>query len=195
LVTLPVALDASIRRLVVIDLEATTSNDGALPRDEMETIEIGAVLVDVADLSIQGEFQCFVRPVRHPTLLAFCTELTGISQDMLADAPRFPEAMASLLAAMPLRAAEVAWGSWGKFDDTQLRRDCAWHGMDYPMPPHVNLKATFGAGGRRRRVPMGMAEALRRCGLNLEGAHHRALDDARNISRLLPWVFGRVPWT
>jgi inhibitor of KinA sporulation pathway (predicted exonuclease) len=186
-----VVLDAEVRRLVVIDLEATTSDDGTLPREEMETIEIGAVLVEVAGLAVQAEFQCFVAPVRHPKLLPFCTALTGISQDMLEGAPSFPQAMAALFDAMPLGEPDVVWGSWGKFDDTQLRRDCEWHGMDYPMPKHVNLKAFFRASGGRR-MPMGMAEALRRCGLELEGAHHRALDDARNITRLLPRVLRRT---
>jgi 3'-5' exoribonuclease 1 len=189
-----VVLDAEIRRLVVIDLEATKSDDGALPREEMETIEIGAVLVDVTSLDVQADFQCFVAPVRHPVLLPFCTSLTGISQDMLEGALSFPAAMAALFDAMPLREPDVVWGSWGKFDDTQLRRDCAWHGMDYAMPKHVNLKASFRASSGRR-VPMGMAEALRRCGLELEGAHHRALDDARNIVRLLPWILSRAAAT
>jgi inhibitor of KinA sporulation pathway (predicted exonuclease) len=33
-------------------------------------------------------------------------------------------------------------------------------------------------------------KALRLCGLGLKGAHHRALDDAKNIARLLPLVVG-----
>ena len=32
-----------------------------------------------------------------------------------------------------------------------------------------------------------MAQALSICGLTLEGAHHRALDDTRNIARMLPF--------
>jgi inhibitor of KinA sporulation pathway (predicted exonuclease) len=28
------------------------------------------------------------------------------------------------------------------------------------------------------------------CGLPLEGAHHRRIDDARNIVRMLPWIVG-----
>ena len=38
----------------------------------------------------------------------------------------------------------------------------------------------------------GMAGALRRVGLPLVGTHHRGIDDARNIARLLPWVLGRA---
>lgn len=183
----------AVKHYLVIDLEATT-DDGddeqrVVPRDEMETIEIGAVLVRASTLEVEAEFQSFVRPLRHPTLTAFCTELTGITQDMLADAPVFPEAMEALRQAMLVGRWGVVWGSWGLFDDTQLRRDCAYHGVEYPMPEHMNLKNVFSAAqGRRKRY--GMSKALRLCGLALEGDHHRALADAKNIARMLPWIVG-----
>ena len=182
-----------VRHYLVIDLEATT-DDGAddaraVPRDEMETIEIGAVLVRATTLAVEAEFQTFVRPVRHPVLTPFCTELTGITQARIADAPAFPEAMEALRRTMLDGRWGVVWGSWGLFDDTQLRRDCAFHALDYPMPEHLNLKNVFSAAqGRRKRY--GMAKALHLCGLDLVGAHHRALDDAKNIAQLLPWIVG-----
>jgi hypothetical protein len=37
-------------------------------------------------------------------------------------------------------------------------------------------------------VLLGMAKALTRCGLTLKGAHHRGIDDARDIARMLPWI-------
>jgi len=40
------------------------------------------------------------------------------------------------------------------------------------------------------RKVYGMAKALTRCGLTLKGAHHRGIDDARNIARMLPWIVG-----
>lgn len=67
------------RFYLVIDLEATTSDDGSLPPEQMETIEIGAVLVDAQTLAVVDEYQSFVRPVRHPRLLPFCTKLTSIT--------------------------------------------------------------------------------------------------------------------
>ena len=183
----------AVKHYLVIDLEATTDDgDGeqrVVPRDEMETIEIGAVLVRASTLEVEAEYQSFVRPVRHPTLTPFCTELTGITQEMLAGAPAFPEAMEALRQAMLVGRWGVVWGSWGLFDDTQLRRDCAHHGIDYPMPEHMNLKNVFSAAqGRRKRY--GMSKALRLCGLALEGDHHRALADAKNIARMLPWIVG-----
>ena len=182
-----------VRHYLVIDLEATT-DDGdddarAVPRDEMETIEISAVLVRANTLAVEAEFQTFVRPVRHPVLTPFCTELTGITQTMLASAPAFPEAMEALRQAMLAGRWGVVWGSWGLFDDTQLRRDSAFHGIDYRMHEHLNLKNVFSAAqGRRKRY--GMAKALHFCGLDLAGARHRALDDAKNIAQLLPWIVG-----
>src|SRR5262245_24192584 len=60
-----------------IDVEATCSDVGEVPRHEMEIIEIGAVMQCSRTFEIQSEFQAFVRPVRNPVLTDFCTELTG----------------------------------------------------------------------------------------------------------------------
>ncbi|GIS61919.1 MAG: hypothetical protein CM1200mP2_41440 [Planctomycetaceae bacterium] len=35
-----------------------------------------------------------------------------------------------------------------------------------------------------------MAAALKEVGLELRGTHHRGIDDARNIARLLPFIVG-----
>src|SRR6516165_6304656 len=78
---------------LIVDLEATCSNDGAVPRHEMEIIEIGAVMQNSRTFEVESEFRTFVRPVRHPELTAFCTELTGITQKDVAAAPGFREAL------------------------------------------------------------------------------------------------------
>ena len=61
---------------LVVDFEATCSQDSAVPRDEMEIIEVGAVLQSMRTFEIEAEYQTFVRPQRHPTLTDFCCELT-----------------------------------------------------------------------------------------------------------------------
>jgi inhibitor of KinA sporulation pathway (predicted exonuclease) len=55
----------------------------------------------------------------------------------------------------------------------------------------MNLKDLFArrVGGRRR----GNHNALARVGLTATGTHHRGIDDARNIARLLPFALGRAP--
>ena len=182
---------------LIVDLEATTSRDGSVPKDEMETIEIGAVLVRVETLEVQAEFATLVRPVRHPTLTAFCTELTTITQAMVAEAPLFPAAMAAFAQEMPLSGPGVVFGSWGEFDRRQLEQDSAYHGIPYLLPVHLNLKRRFsellGSSRRARRRGFGVAEALAICHLEFEGTAHRGLDDARNIARLLPWIVQAAP--
>ena len=63
---------ASPDHWLVIDLEATCCNDGQFPRDEMEIIEISAVIADRKTLQLVDEFQIFARPPRHTTLTDFC---------------------------------------------------------------------------------------------------------------------------
>jgi inhibitor of KinA sporulation pathway (predicted exonuclease) len=180
-------MTADVRFYLVIDLEATTSDDGSLPPEEMETIEIGAVLMDSRTLEPVGEFQSFVRPVRHPKLLPFCTRLTGITQAMVDGAPLFPEAFAELRAKLIDHRHPLLFCSWGRYDRIQLERDCTLHGIPNNMPEHVNLKTTFSeVQGLKKKL--GMAQALKLCGLPLEGTHHRGIDDARNIARMLPWI-------
>ena len=182
---------------LVVDLEATTSRDGSVPRDERETIEIGAVLVRVESLEPEAEFATLVRPVRHPTLTPFCTQLTTITQAMVAEAPLFPAAMAAFAQQMPLAESGVVFCSWGEFDRRQLERDSAYHGIPYLLPVHLNLKRRFsesvGSSRRARRRGFGVAEALAACHLEFEGTAHRGLDDARNIARLLPWIVRGTP--
>jgi len=173
---------------LVIDLEATTSDDRSLPPEQMETIEIGAVLADGRTLAPVDEFQSFVRPVRRPRLHPFVTKLTGITQAMVDGAPLFPEAFAALRAKLIDHRHPLLFCSWGRYDRIQLERDCGLHGIPNNMPEHLNLKTKlFEVTGKKK---LGMAQALALCGLKLEGTHHRGIDDARNIARMLPWIVG-----
>jgi inhibitor of KinA sporulation pathway (predicted exonuclease) len=179
-----------VRFYLVIDLEATTSDDGSLPPEQMETIEIGAVLADARTLEPVDEFQSFVRPVRHPKLLPFCTKLTGsITQAMVDDAPLFPEAFAALRAKLIDHRHPLLFCSWGRYDRIQLERDGAQHGIPNNMPEHMNLKTRF-TDVQGIKNKLGMAQALKLCGLPLHGVHHRGIDDARNIARMLSWIVG-----
>jgi len=100
---------------LVVDLEATCSDDGSVPRDEMEIIEIGAVLLDARTFEAKSEFQTFVRPVRHPHLTPFCTSLTGFAQRDVAGAPLFPEAIENMKTWM-FAFDDTLFCSWGDYD-------------------------------------------------------------------------------
>jgi len=173
--------------VLVIDLEATCDEGDGLPTMDMEIIEIGAVWATVEG-SVLDTFQALVRPVVRPHLTPFCRQLTNIQQADVDGAELFP-AVAARLASFAQRhqAPGATWGSWGQFDFKQLARDCERHGVQNPLAAfeHVNLKRRFAKARKIKEV--GMARALQMVGLPLDGAHHRGLDDARNITKLLPW--------
>ena len=178
---------------LIVDLEATCCDRQSIPRREMEIIEIGAVAVrftpDLQSFKTLGSFQAFVRPVRHPKLTPFCTRLTTISQQDVDTARGF-KAVADEMKSWVDSFEAPIFCSWGDYDRRQLKQDCLFHRYRYFMPSgHVNIKNRFASAQGLER-PEGMGRALRRAGLRLQGTHHRALDDVRNMVRLLPFIFG-----
>lgn len=175
---------------LVVDLEATCNNNDSFPRTEMEIIEIGAVLLERKSLKIVEEFQSFIRPVRHPVLTEFCTNLTTISQSAVEAADSFP-VVASRFESWFAPFNPLLFSSWGSYDRSQLLQDYQYHQLDFPLgEEHLNIKARFAKQLHTRRQ-MGMASALKKAGLPLIGTHHRGIDDARNISRLLIYLLGQ----
>lgn len=171
---------------LIIDLEATCSQDGSVPREEMEIIEIGAVLMASHSLEIVDTFQSFVQPVRHSELTDFCRQLTGIQQVDIRQAVGFSEALKALVgwfSAYP----EALFCSWGDYDARQFRQDCDYHQIAYPFHDHMNIKKAFSATlGLRKRYSV--EEALQHLGLTFVGSPHRGLDDAQNMARIIQTV-------
>ncbi|MCB4438068.1 hypothetical protein LHL20_17695 [Alteromonas sp. McT4-15] len=176
------------RHIVVVDIEHTCAIDGSLPPEERETIEIGAVLIDTCSLQIIDEFSCLIRPVIHPKLSKFCTELTGITQSELDVAEPFPKLFANFIDWLP-SDAEYIFATWGAYDLVQLNIDCASHGMPAFSPSlNLNLKEAFKVS-RNLRKKVGLKKALEISNISYKGNHHRALDDAKNTAKLLPLIF------
>ncbi len=182
------ALDATAP-VLVIDLEATCCDQGSVPQQEMEIIQIGAVLATRSG-EVLGEWSSHVRPIRHPVLTTFCTQLTGISQLNVDAADSFPTVIATLVTWIDDLCKTVdCWGSWGAYDRHQLQQDLAFYGLPWCLPPtHLNLKATFAKTFRLKKRPA-LSSALALVGLEFSGAPHDALDDARNAVRLLRYVW------
>lgn len=176
--------------LLVIDLEATCADDGSIPSEEMEIIEIGACWTDW-DGNVADRFQAFVRPLERPKLTTFCITLIGIQQNDIDTAPLFPVVAEALQEFIERhRRPDSIWTSWGAYDRKQIERECIRHGITNPISmEHQNAKRLF-AKKQRIGKEVGMVMACQLAGLPLEGTHHRGLDDALNIAKLMPWVFG-----
>lgn len=183
-------------RVVVLDFEATCQ-PGA-PPDPQEVIEFPSVLVSLRERAVLGEFSTFVRPVHHPRLSDFCTELTSIRQDDVDGAPTFPEVLArhrewlaghDLLGPGPDGGDRFAFVTCGDWDlGTMLPAQCAAAGISIADLPRVyrrwiNIKTIF-TGAVRGAKSHGMPSMLRALGLELVGTHHRGIDDCHNIVRI-----------
>ena len=181
---------ASYSYYLIVDLEATCCDKNTVPRNAIETIEIGAVMVDANTLQIIDEFNTFIKPIRHPILTPFCTELTTITQNDIESAPQYPEATQTFKSWLSGYQTMV-FCSWGDYDYKQFKQDSDYHRLPFPIAaPHVNIKKLF---SQIQRLPKayGMNYALQLAGLTLQGTHHRGIDDARNMARLLPWILGQ----
>ncbi len=180
------------QHILVVDLEATCCDSKTIPRYQMETIEIGAVMVSTESLTIVDEFQTFVKPFRHPALTQFCLQLTSITQFQVDTAPTFSNAI-ELWQTWLSQFDTAIFSSWGDYDRHQLQQDSKHHRIDLPYPVssnHINLKQMF-TTSQQLKKRYGMAQALNLANIPLTGIHHRGIDDARNISKLLPYILGR----
>ena len=194
------------QKFAVIDIEATCvrGDRNAQQRFKKETIELPVVVITRSadgrrwlrgeDGSLETlEFRTFVRPVRNPVLSEFCTELTGIEQRQVDDAPTFSDAMASLdrwLADNDVTPENALFVSCGDFDLKHLRGESIATGttLGRMFDRFCNVKIPFALAGEpapRASPPrFDMAEMLEALGLELVGRHHSGIDDARNIARI-----------
>lgn len=125
----------------------------------------------------------------YSTVSDFCTKLTTITQDMLdRDGITLAEAREKLI--NEYQSPERTWVSWGRYDHTQIMNDCREKRVPYFMGKnHINLKNLFALKQRLRRE-VGVKKAMEILGLDFEGTHHRGVDDARNIARILSYILG-----
>lgn len=175
--------------VVVIDLEATCCDRGTVPQPEMEVIQLGAVLANRSG-EILGEWTSYVRPIRHPVLTTFCTNLTGITQTDVDAAETFPVVVERLRewVRQSCKAVEC-WASWGAYDRHQLQQDLYFHALPWCLPStHLNLKTLFAKKFKMKKRPA-LSTALALVSLEFSGKPHNALCDARNATKLLQYAF------
>lgn len=178
-------------QLNVVDVEATCWEGPPPPGAVSEIIEIGLTVVDLERRERTAKHRVRVRP-RRSTVSAFCTELTGLTQEEVDAGVEFAEACRILLGEH--RSDSRPWASWGDYDRHQFERQCKATGVRYPFGSrHTNVRRLFTEARGLRRRP-GMAEALAIAGFPLEGRHHSGADDAWNIASLVIDLAEKGSW-
>lgn len=196
-------------KYIIFDLEFTVMRS---QQHLAETIEIGAIelrfepfdqsqnletnnndrTIQAGELVMSDIFHSYVRPSRVSILTNKTTEFTGITQEMIHDAPRFQEAVSAFK--KWLGDEEYYLCSWGPDDKHQFVRECRTLDCDLDWIRNYNdIQQQFTRLyaediGKR----MGLKKSLDFAEIPFFGNQHNALDDAFNTAKLFKKVFPKL---
>ena len=149
-----------------------------------EIIEIGAVRLD-ENYQQEDKFRCYVLP-EYGAIRKHITELTGITQEMVAGSAHFGEAFKSFVDW--IGEGETKIYSWSMSDIKQLRKECRLKLEDFDTgwldSRWVDLQKAFDDRIGLHNS-LALKHALGAMNKDFEGTAHTALDDAINTSAIL----------
>jgi ERI1 exoribonuclease 3 len=133
-----------------------------------------------------------VTPTVNPQLTKFCTNLTGITQDMVTNQPILEDVLKNFntwlvnenLLDPKVKFIFVTCGDWDLY--TMLPSQCTHFHL--PIPKYfnqwINIKKSFNkVTGKYSRG--GMMEMLKDLNIPHTGRHHSGIDDCKNIAEIL----------
>ena len=169
---------------VVVDLETT----GASPKKGAAITEIGAVKVQGGQ--IIGEFKTFVNPLAPIPL--YITEMTGITDLMLAKAPIIDEVFPTFLEFAGSHYETVLVAHNAPFDLAFLKS--AAKDLNYAWPTYKTLDTVTVARQvlTKEDVPDCKLGTLAQFFGTKTEPNHRALDDAKATVEVLHGLFERL---
>jgi DNA polymerase III epsilon subunit family exonuclease len=156
---------------VVIDLETT----GGAPH-------LGAAITEIGAVKVRGgatiaEFKSFIDP-QHP-VPSYITALTGITDEMVFQAPTVAEIFPSLLEFIGSAESTVLVAQNAPFDLSFLTYAARAHGYPWPKYPVLDTAIIARKVLTREEVPNCKLATLAEFFGTETSPNHRALDDAR----------------
>ncbi len=152
-----------------------------------EIIQIGAVKMN-DNYEVIDRFSLLVRPVHHMTIIKAVRDLTGISMEMLRDAPIFEDAIVQF---MDWIGSEdhVKMYEWSTSDRTQLIRECRFKGIwdgraSRTFSRWMDFQKVFSRMIGIHQI-ISLDRALGCVDVSVEGKLHDACFDAENCARLM----------
>ena len=155
-----------------------------------EIIEIGAVKIDEAGTEISS-YKEYVRPEYTTKMNATCQKLTGITMEMLADAPHFTQAFDHFLGwCRDKNDNDYEMYAWSENDWHQLtcemrlkKLDMKDHSISWMLGHWQNFQQIYCNLLGLSNV-ISLDKAVNTLGESFDGQMHDALWDARNTSKL-----------
>jgi ERI1 exoribonuclease 3 len=180
---------SEVNYFLVLDFEATCDDSKKIKPQEI--IEFPVLKINARTMKEESFFHSYVMPTYHPKLTPFCTQLTGITQEMVDDKPSLKTCLSNFhkwLGAEGLLNPGVSFcfvtcGDWDL--KTMLPGQCTAFGLHHPeyMKRWMNIKFVF--QDLMGQKAYGMPNMLDKLGLKLAGRHHSGIDDSRNIAQIL----------
>lgn len=177
---------------IVVDLEMNNIRQKSEARRicTNETIEIGAVMLD-DNLQEISSFRTYVKPEYNDGIVPKISRLTGITDAMVTNAPKFHEALRMFTNWCLGTGDAVTIYTWSDTDFNQIRKEIILKEYEVSEVERVLLENEWtdfqqefdGYLGFERQVSLKMA--LDMAGIDFLGREHDALDDARNTAELL----------
>lgn len=182
------------KNLLVIDLETTDIAVAEACGHFPEIIEVGACLID-RSWDVVGTWSSFIRPLSLDKVTEFTTELTGITQDDVAEAPFFPAVMLEMRKFMGAeKASRLA--HFGPSDSAWLRSAYLLHGLSWPfLGWSLCLQSlAYGAAAEWGFDFHGfsLADVAERLGVEAVGAHRAAGDACTAAGIFLAIATGEI---
>lgn len=173
-------------RHVVVDLEMCKVTKIQRTKEfklGSEIIQIGAVLLDDDNNEIDS-FSTYVKPA-FGRLNNFITNLTGITEYDLKDAPLLESALTEFMEWVPNDAIAV---SWSHSDDNQIRKEVLAKNIDIVglselLDSWEDCQATFSEKMNAEKA-YNLTEALNIADIYYEDGAHDGLVDAKNTALL-----------
>lgn len=179
---------------IVVDLEMNQTRREAFLSTgcSTETIEIGAVMLDEKYNEISC-FKTYVKPAYNDTIVSKITKLTGITYDMVADAPLFNEALRKFSDWCLSANDKVEIYAWGDTDFSQITKEIAL--KEYQVSEAENSLFLKDWNDFQREFDrvigfqknLSLKTALFTLGIDFSGQEHDALCDARNTGILFKY--------
>jgi len=170
-------------KILVVDVEMCCWMGKPPPGQHREIIEVGICTVDLETFKIDKLNSIIVRPI-YSRISKFCTELTGLTQEVVDEGYIYKDACQKLREDYKTRRR--IWGSWGNADRTAFTMMCGLFQVKYPFSAsHINIKTLFALMNPQFKKEHSMKKALNAANIPLEGQHHSGKWDAFNTAKLL----------
>ena len=153
-------LNQDIQNIIVFDLEWNQSGYNPNHRMPHEIIEIGACRVN-RDGQVVARFSELIRPRVYKRLDKHIKQVTGITEQELAQGRSFSDVFGDFIAWCGEDAQLV---TWGRDDYPVLKRNAAFFMTPMPFDPPIDAQLVFGfccLGGEHKQMNLHAAMELR----------------------------------